>query len=284
MRNVRKWFSGPAGMLMTFLIGLVLASAATAGAASLITGKRIKDGSITAKDLSKAIRKQLAMSGAPGATGSAGPAGPAGTAGAPGAPGADGSDGSPDSAAQIRDKLVTVDGSGSGLDADSLDGLDASTFAAAGSEDWHEVGSAGEPAFGPVNFQFAFCEWANLGNGYETAAFLRDAAGFVHLKGVVRGAENTTVGATSCADALTLTPANDVARRGLAVFVLPPGYRPAATAIYTAMSNASPARVDAYTDGAISPAPPSTGANVGVWLSLSGVSFRCAPSGSNGCP
>lgn len=53
--------------------------------------------------------------------------GPVGATGPPGAPGAPGS-GSADTAAQILAKLVTVDGSGSGLDADTLDGLDSSGF------------------------------------------------------------------------------------------------------------------------------------------------------------
>ena len=52
-----------------------------------------------------------------GSTGATGPQGPAGA------------DGSPDTAAQVLAKLVTVDGSGSGIDADLLDGSHASAFA-----------------------------------------------------------------------------------------------------------------------------------------------------------
>jgi hypothetical protein len=55
--------------------------------------------------------------GATGASGATGPQGPAGA------------DGSPDTAAQVLAKLVTVDGVGSGLDADLLDGSHASAFA-----------------------------------------------------------------------------------------------------------------------------------------------------------
>ncbi|MEN8983774.1 MAG: tail fiber domain-containing protein [Planktotalea arctica] len=58
--------------------------------------------------------------GLTGATGATGPVGPQGPAGA---------NGSPDTAAQVRDKLKTVDGSGSGIDADKLDGLHAGSFA-----------------------------------------------------------------------------------------------------------------------------------------------------------
>ena len=52
--------------------------------------------------------------------GQTGPQGPQGPAGA---------DGSPDTAAQVLAKLVTVDGPGSGLNADKLDGNQASAFA-----------------------------------------------------------------------------------------------------------------------------------------------------------
>ncbi len=55
-----------------------------------------------------------------------GPPGPPGPAGAPGPPGASGS---PDTAAQVLAKLITVDGAGSGLDADLLDGMDSTAFA-----------------------------------------------------------------------------------------------------------------------------------------------------------
>lgn len=47
---MRKWFSGTTGMVLTFLVGAVVASAATSGATSLITGRQIKDGSISARD------------------------------------------------------------------------------------------------------------------------------------------------------------------------------------------------------------------------------------------
>lgn len=65
--------------------------------------------------------------GPPGNTGATGPAGPSGPTGPAGA------DGSPDTAAQILAKLITVDGAGSGLDADLLDGQNSSAFALAAS-------------------------------------------------------------------------------------------------------------------------------------------------------
>ena len=67
--------------------------------------------------------------GPTGPTGATGPAGPQGPIGATGPQGPAGADGSPDTAAQVLAKLVSVDGSGSGLDADLLDGAHASAFA-----------------------------------------------------------------------------------------------------------------------------------------------------------
>lgn len=65
-------FKDRSSVLTAFVVGVVIATAATAGAASLITGKQIKDGTITARDLSKAIRNQLARTGAKGDTGAQG--------------------------------------------------------------------------------------------------------------------------------------------------------------------------------------------------------------------
>lgn len=67
--------------------------------------------------------------GPSGSQGPSGPTGPTGTTGPQGSQGPAGTDGSPDTAAQVLAKLVTVDGPGSGLDADKLDGNQASAFA-----------------------------------------------------------------------------------------------------------------------------------------------------------
>ncbi len=62
----------------------------------------------------------------PGPRGPQGPQGPQGVAGAPGAPG---QAGSPDTGTQILTKLAPVDGAGSGLNADELDGLSSVDYA-----------------------------------------------------------------------------------------------------------------------------------------------------------
>jgi hypothetical protein len=55
--------------------------------------------------------------------------GATGATGNPGVPGPPGADGSPDTAAQVLAKLLTVDGPGSGLNADLFDGHDSSYYA-----------------------------------------------------------------------------------------------------------------------------------------------------------
>lgn len=80
MRRFRELRVAP---VLAFLAGLLIATAGTATAAKLITGKQIKDGSVTAQDLSKSLRAQLSKSAVPGpagAPGAPGAAGPAGTA------------------------------------------------------------------------------------------------------------------------------------------------------------------------------------------------------------
>lgn len=67
--------------------------------------------------------------GPTGATGATGPQGPQGATGPQGPPGT----GSSDTGADILSKLITVDGAGSGLDADLLDGQSSAYYATAAS-------------------------------------------------------------------------------------------------------------------------------------------------------
>ena len=73
MRGVMQ---GRAGMALAFVLGLVIATAGTATAARLITGKQIKDGSVASRDLSKSVRSQLSKAGVPGPRGLRGESGP----------------------------------------------------------------------------------------------------------------------------------------------------------------------------------------------------------------
>ena len=80
-------------------LALAVGAAGSAGAAALITGKSIKNGSIGLKDLSKKARVKLMR----GHTGPQGLQGPPGTQGLPGAPGQPGAPGSARAYARVDD-------------------------------------------------------------------------------------------------------------------------------------------------------------------------------------
>lgn len=108
---------------------------------------------------------------------------------------------------------------------------------------WHSVGGTGEPAFAN--------SWVNLGGGYQTAQFRRDADGQVYLRGWIKsGTVDTTA------------------------FTLPAGYRPAATEGFAALSLdvtiGVVGRVDVTAAGAVVPTSPSRS----DWVSLSTVRFH----------
>jgi hypothetical protein len=161
------------------------------------------------------------------------------------------------------------------LNADKLDGQDSGAFARNGSAPWREVGAAGQPPFNDNGV----CVWRNFDTGapaHNSAAFLRDRFGFVHLKGLVRHTGGCTFA----------NPSNMV------IFNLPVGYRPARREVLATITNGALGRVNVdgpaidpnQGAGAVFVEPPTTEANAQAWLSLDGISFRCAPSGSNGCP
>jgi hypothetical protein len=140
---------------------------------------------------------------------------------------------------------------------------------------WRQVGAAGQPPFN----NSGFCSWGNFGAGHNTAAFLRDRFGFVHLRGLV--------------DADDISTGCDFTENvDKPIFNLPAGYRPAAREALATITNGALGRVNvdgpayflALGDGAVSVDAPTTEANAKQWISLDGISFRCAPSGSNGCP
>jgi hypothetical protein len=98
--------------------------------------------------------------GARGATGSQGVAGAKGDTGAQGPKGdngAQGPAGSADTPQEVLTKLLTVDGTGSGLDADLLDGLDGARYqrrvtgTCSGNSFMQAVGVAGDVTCGPVS-------------------------------------------------------------------------------------------------------------------------------------
>jgi hypothetical protein len=92
--------------------------------------------------------------------------------------------------------------------------------------------------------------WANAVNR-ETAGYLKDAQGFVRLKGTVTGGG---YGSGS----------------GNTIFTLPAGYRPSAPVVYAASAGGAFAQVVIGVDGSVLPV---TGSGA---LSLDGISFRAA--------
>jgi hypothetical protein len=141
-------------------------------------------------------------------------------------------------------------------------------------EPWHNVGNGPGDA---VQFRLtARCHWQNFDAGtFNAAAFTRDRSGFVHLKGLVK-AVSKGVGDQACG-----------ASNGIAdyyIFFLPPGYAPAQQEVHATLSNHVLGRVNVFADGGVSFEFPTTWSDAHQWIVLDGISFRCAPSGADGCP
>jgi hypothetical protein len=110
--------------------------------------------------------------GSPGAAGAAGAQGTAGAQGAPGADGQPGQPGSPDSGPDILNKLAPVDGAGSGLDADVLDGRPSADFLPA------RVANFGNEANAvPLSWSYYFFDT----NGAAGTEF-DIGSGFIHIE------------------------------------------------------------------------------------------------------
>lgn len=155
------------------------------------------------------------------------------------------------------------------LGAGLLDGKDSTEFQAAGTEGWTDL-QLNDGGF-PIG-----CYWENFPGGFGTPGYFRDRDGIVHLRGVVRAHDGSSI---NCG-----TPSIDEVIAGNDA--LPNGYRPEARALFTVSSNNKPARVDILANTGQIRAEPGypTYADMEVWVSLDGISFRCGPSGANGCP
>jgi hypothetical protein len=149
--------------------------------------------------------------------------------------------------------------------ANKLDGLDSSAFARIGTGPWHAA-TVNDGAGGTA------CSWTNAFAGYSEAGYLRDRAGVIHLRGIVKATDGT---GSACS-------ANDVDET---IFTLPAGFRPDATTIFPIVAANKAARVDVAANGTVQIEPNfPTWSDAKSWVSLDGLSFRCAPAGSNGCP
>lgn len=134
-------------------------------------------------------------------------------------------------------------------------------------EPWHEVGSAGEPGFETCSVSPSIVAWQNNRPGTDaTAAFYRDPQGVVHLKGSIKCPGAAPTG-------------------GYFIFRLPAGYLPSALKWFNVSANNGSATVVATNYGSygyLTYVSGTPGANGRV--SLDGITWRCSPSGSDGCP
>jgi hypothetical protein len=101
----------------------------------------------------------------------------------------------------------------------------------------------------------------------QPVAFARDPFGIVHLRGVV----------VKCSNSSNIA------------FFLPPGFRPASTEAFVGQgSSAITPGVTTIQVRGVGTGPSEGGVNPSIAFqgsaSLSGITFRCAPSGQDGCP
>jgi hypothetical protein len=163
-----------------------------------------------------------------------------------------------------------ADSAASAGDANTLDTLDSSAFARTGSEAWQGA-TLNDGSFG-INPPGSYCHWLNFGSGHTTAAYFRDSAGVVHLKGLVKAADGSTGACGSTG-------------RDDRIYTLSAGYLPAERQLFPVVANNKPGRVDVLSTGRVQIEQGfPTFADAKVFVSLDGISFRCAPSGQNGCP
>jgi hypothetical protein len=155
-------------------VAFAIGATGSATAAKLVSGKDIRDGTITSKDLSKSLRAQLKLAGKPGPAGTPGTPGAAGSQGSAGPAGPAGPAGS---TAPVMPTVLASDGPGSGLDADLLDGVDSANL----------VARSGSTMTGPLRLatgtavapSLAFDGDVNTGVYSSAADELRFAAGGV---------------------------------------------------------------------------------------------------------
>jgi hypothetical protein len=165
-----------------------------------------------------------------------------------------------------RSKIQNGAINGIKVEDDSLTGadIDEATLAL-GAEPWHEVPAPGF-AFGACEGSFG-TPWSNFDpSGNSTAAVFRDPIGIVHLKGTVKCSAGPDAGAS--------------------ILTLPAGYRPALVENFPSIGNDGGIQTISVsqTAGAVNLATGAANVAAGEALYLDGISWRCAPSGSNGCP
>ncbi len=179
--------------------------------------------------------------------------------------------------ADVKDQSLTTFDVSTFLGADVVDNtltgadVDESTLRL-GATDVLQVNSL--PFTAPPVFSTAgFCYWDNFNYpAYSKAMVTRDSAGYVHLQGVVSGSDGGT-GSATCEGTGAST-----------IYTLPPGYRPLSAGVFPSLANYHAGRITVHPAGNVAFETPTTAADARVWVTLDGISFRCWPSGQDGCP
>ena len=71
---------------------------------------------------------------------------------------------------------------------------------------------------------------------------------------------------------------------GSSIFFLPAGYLPPLAEIFSAAGAAGPTEIQVASNGTVIFQGGGANPGAGGYLTLDGISFRCEPSGVNGCP
>ncbi len=132
-------------------------------------------------------------------------------------------------------------------------------------EPWHEIGTARNPGFELCNVVPDVAWQNNRPDTDATAAFYRDPYGVVHLKGSIKCSGHAPGGSYN-------------------IFKPPPGYFPSQLQWWSVSADHGPATVAAENYGTFAAGIYLNGAGADDRISLDGISWRCSPSGVNGCP
>jgi hypothetical protein len=178
--------------------------------------------------------------------------------------------------ANTATSVTNVTNTSNAANAAKLGGQDPSAYALAGPTEAVQAAVLNDGTDGGLDPPHADCYWTNYGGGYNDAGYHRDRAGVVHLQGLVKANDGDVDVATAC---------NTGQSADSSITTLPAGYRPASEYTLATISNNAPGRVSVLQDGDVRIEPNfPTFADAKAWVSLDGLSFRCAPSGQNGCP